>query len=220
MSHKKFDRDVLLEALSVACHANITSVQKQRSEAGFLKDGLSGAATLPLLTVNQLIPTLLDADQTSKVSRSSYDCIKNVLQSDGLASDFSTLNFQDTIEIDGPAEKYHAIDEDEFFDHKYDYDFTHLKDTKTYYRGGEVYERPCGWTRFAMKVLGKYSDGNTWLGNSSRSTRSVSGEWPVSYHGTSQDGAEGITKGHYQSKKTLELCPDALSGLNSRHFKA
>lgn len=44
------------------------------------------------------------------------------------------------------------IDEDEFFDPGYDYDFTDLKDTETYYRGGEVYERPCGWYRFALKV--------------------------------------------------------------------
>uniref|UniRef100_UPI003AABAB8F uncharacterized protein n=1 Tax=Centroberyx gerrardi TaxID=166262 RepID=UPI003AABAB8F len=201
MSHKKIDREVLLEALSVVCNANVTSVQKQKLEAGFLKDGLSGGAaeTFPLLTVNQLIPTLLDADQTSKASRSNYDCIKSVLQSDGLASDFSTLNLQDTIEIDGPVQKRHIIDEDDYFDPKYDYDFTRLKDTKTYYRGGEVYERPCGWTRFAIKVLGKYSDGNTWLGNSNRSTQSVSGEWPVSYHGTSQDGAEGIVEGHYKA---------------------
>lgn len=48
--------------------------------------------------------------------------------------------------------KLHIIDEDEFFDPGYDYDFTHLEDTETYHRGGEVYERPCGWNRFALKV--------------------------------------------------------------------
>ena len=44
------------------------------------------------------------------------------------------------------------IDEDEFFDPEYDYDFTNVKDTETYYRGGEVYERPQGWKRYALKV--------------------------------------------------------------------
>ncbi|XP_071783436.1 uncharacterized protein LOC139933269 [Centroberyx gerrardi] len=90
------------------------------------------------------------------------------------------------------------IDEDEFLDPGFNYDFSHLKDTETYYRGGEVYERPCGWTRFAIKVLDKYPDGNAWLGNLWRSTESVDGEWPVSYHATSHSGADSITEGHYK----------------------
>ena len=45
-----------------------------------------------------------------------------------------------------------VIDEEEFFDPKFDFDFTDLKDTEKYYRGGEVYERPCGWKRYALKV--------------------------------------------------------------------
>ncbi|XP_071783433.2 uncharacterized protein LOC139933267 [Centroberyx gerrardi] len=199
------DREVALEALSVLFNANVTSVQKQSSQASFAKDdsvghGAAGAAAAPqLLSVKQLIPTLLDADETSKVSRSNYTRIKSVLQSGRPASDVSTLDFQDTIEIEGPTKKCHIIDEDEFFHPKFDYDFTHLKDTETYYRGGEVYERPCGWTRFAIKVLDKYSGGNAWLGKSWRSTQSEPGEWPVSYHGTSQKGAEGIIEGHYEA---------------------
>ncbi|XP_071315102.1 uncharacterized protein [Trachinotus anak] len=86
------------------------------------------------------------------------------------------------------------INEEEFFDPKYDYDFTDLKDTETYYRGGEVYERPCGWKRYGLKVLDKYPDGNSWLGERGccTSTDSKPGEWPVSYHGTSKKGAQGI----------------------------
>ncbi|XP_038561980.1 uncharacterized protein LOC119893722 [Micropterus salmoides] len=47
------------------------------------------------------------------------------------------------------------------------------------------------------KVLDKYGE-NTWLGNRRRSTESVPGEWPVSYHGTSKEGAEGIIEGFYK----------------------
>ncbi|KAI3370586.1 hypothetical protein L3Q82_007155 [Scortum barcoo] len=56
--------------------------------------------------------------------------------------------------LNQPHKTYgHIIDEEEFFDPDYDYDFTDLKDTETFYRGGEVYERPCGWKHYALKVL-------------------------------------------------------------------
>lgn len=44
------------------------------------------------------------------------------------------------------------LDEDEFFEPGFDYDFRAVKDTVTYYRGEEEYQRPCGWKRFAIKV--------------------------------------------------------------------
>ena len=51
--------------------------------------------------------------------------------------------------------------------------------------------------RFALKVLGKYPDGNAWLGNAGYRTYSDLNEWPVSYHGTSLPGAQGIISTHY-----------------------
>jgi hypothetical protein len=57
---------------------------------------------------------------------------------------------------------------------KYDFDFTKLNDIgKIFTRGNEVYNRPCGWKRIALKVNGKYEN-DDWL-CSSNST----GEWPV-----------------------------------------
>ncbi|XP_057693582.1 uncharacterized protein LOC130916697 isoform X4 [Corythoichthys intestinalis] len=75
-----------------------------------------------------------------------------------------------------------------------------LKDKCTYYRGGEVYHRPCGWLRFALKVWDKYPDGNVWLGERGHCTTTYSklGEWPVSYHGTSKNGARAIIVTNYQ----------------------
>ncbi|XP_063067594.1 uncharacterized protein LOC134459223 [Engraulis encrasicolus] len=87
--------------------------------------------------------------------------------------------------------------DDDFFDPRFDYDFRHMKDSETYRRGDEVYKRPYGWQRFALNVLDKYPDGNAWLGTPGYRTCSAPGEWPVSYHGTSKAGAEGIIEDCY-----------------------
>ncbi|KAL0190162.1 hypothetical protein M9458_012860, partial [Cirrhinus mrigala] len=89
---------------------------------------------------------------------------------------------------------------DEFFDSRYDFDFTNMSNCNDgCVRGGEPYLRPYGWMRFALKVLNKYPDGNAWLGPDGWRSRSVPGEWPVSYHGTGLQGAEGIIKSYYQA---------------------
>lgn len=84
-----------------------------------------------------------------------------------------------------------------FFDPKYDFDFTNLSDTSMCWRGDERYVRPKGWYRIALKVKGKYPDGDAWLGTNGWRSNSVPGEWPVSYHGTTLEGAKGIVINHY-----------------------
>ncbi|KAL0190464.1 hypothetical protein M9458_013162 [Cirrhinus mrigala] len=91
------------------------------------------------------------------------------------------------------------VDMDEFFDPRFDFDFTNISDNSICMRGNEPYKRPCGWYRFALKVLDKYPDGNAWLGKDGWRSYSVAGEWPVSYHGTSIEGARGIIKSHYKA---------------------
>ena len=92
---------------------------------------------------------------------------------------------------------------DNFLDHQFSYDFRGQRDDgKVYMRGGEVYHRPYGWYRFALKVLDKYGD-NTWLGEDGIRTESTPGEWTVSYHGTTREGAEGIaTQGYDVNRGT------------------
>ena len=72
----------------------------------------------------------------------------------------------------------------------YDYDFTGLDDAgKTFSRGGYPYRRPCGWKRYALKVLGQtkfYSD-DGWIADGAKG-------WPVTYHGTSLEGTRGIAR--------------------------
>ena len=54
----------------------------------------------------------------------------------------------------------------DFLDPPYDYDFTHVNDIGTSFsRGGEVYKRPCGFLRYALKMGGKYGS-DIWLGSS------------------------------------------------------
>lgn len=52
----------------------------------------------------------------------------------------------------------------------------------------------------AVKVLDKYPDRN-WLGPTGWRSESAPGEWPVSFHGTSEDGAKGIISFHYEAGK-------------------
>ena len=105
--------------------------------------------------------------------------------------------------------------DDHLLDPDYDYDFTNERDTGRVYQRGQSqgflgflkhdyhYKRPYGWNRIALKVKGKYQD-DTWLGipvAGSERTKSSKGEWPVSYHGTSKEGAEGIAKTGYDERR-------------------
>ncbi|KAL0190463.1 hypothetical protein M9458_013161 [Cirrhinus mrigala] len=91
------------------------------------------------------------------------------------------------------------VDLDDFFEPRFDYDFTRTRDNSICMRGNEPYKRPCGWYRIALKVLDKYPDGNAWLGVDGWRSHTVAGEWPVSYHGTSIEGATGIVRSHYKA---------------------
>ncbi|XP_062276697.1 uncharacterized protein LOC133981853 [Scomber scombrus] len=179
------DRAIALEALCALCNSCVTSFQKQGFHGG-------AASQRRQMCVKDFICTVLDADETCPVSRSNFVRLQSVLQGYGLKAGQA----QDAA-VRAPTDRDIIIDEDEFFDPQFDYDFRSLTDNETYYRGGEVYERPYGWYRFALKVLDKY-DENAWLGTRYRSTQSVPGEWPVSYHGTSKKGAEGIISGYYK----------------------
>ena len=48
-------------------------------------------------------------------------------------------------------------------------------------RGGLEYKRPCGWKRYALKVIDKYEN-NNWIGKEDKSNNDS--EWAISYHGT------------------------------------
>ena len=109
-----------------------------------------------------------------------------------------TLFLTMTLRGGGPA--LPIVLDDGFLDPSFDHDFTNKRDDgRQYIRGSEVYHRPYGWHRFAMKVLNKYED-NTWLGEDGIRTASTAGEWAVSYHGTTKEGAQGIASKGFDIK--------------------
>ena len=71
-------------------------------------------------------------------------------------------------------------------DDRYHLDLTQLTDVdSTYYQGGTLYSRTCGWMRFSLKCNGLYSD-TIWFSRRSLRVLETSpavGEWIVSYHG-------------------------------------
>ncbi|XP_040894785.1 uncharacterized protein LOC121182387 [Toxotes jaculatrix] len=158
------ESQVVLDALSTLFSAVVTSIQSEKSQGSDSTDSLSADQKLTIATFMTALIGGLPA----------------------LGASLKKAGFSQTCK--------HIIDEEEFLDPDYDYDFTDVKDTQTFYRGGEVYERPCGWKRYALKVLDKYRDGNAWLGERGHctTTHSEDGEWPVAYHGTSRSGARGI----------------------------
>ncbi|XP_053283666.1 uncharacterized protein LOC128444967 isoform X2 [Pleuronectes platessa] len=138
------DRSIALEALGALCNGNVTSVQQQASQA-FSPRANHQAGPRQNLSIKLLIPTVIDGDEHSQVSRSCFDCIKSILEPRGRAA--SPALDEPVVDI----QKNLIMDEDEFFAPEYDYDFKNLTETETYWRGGEKYERPCGWYRFGLK---------------------------------------------------------------------
>ena len=91
--------------------------------------------------------------------------------------------------------------DDSLLDSKFDYDFTKSDDGgKKYYRGGYQYQRPCGWKRYAIKVLGRFEN-DEWLGEQGQRFESSKGEWPVSYHGTGKSATGSIARDGYLLSK-------------------
>ena len=89
----------------------------------------------------------------------------------------------------------------ELLDPRFDCDFFCVTDDGNQYeRGGKIYQRPYGWNRIALKVIGKYDD-DDWLGNKGMRQGSSDKEWPVSYHGTSENGGKSIADEGYDISK-------------------
>ncbi|KAF6737107.1 hypothetical protein FQA47_014213 [Oryzias melastigma] len=182
------DREIALEGLSTLCNSGVTFFQQGESA--------SRRSIGTQLFLRDLYDAVLDAEDNSPWSEFVFQNLRNVLLGLDGAPKLGTRRLRGGYS-DKLTGKNYIIKEEEFFDSQFDYDFTTVTDSKTFWRGGEEYERPCGWQRFALKVLDKYGE-NKWLGNQKRETRSVPGEWPVSYHGTSKRGAKGIIKEGYE----------------------
>jgi hypothetical protein len=99
----------------------------------------------------------------------------------------------------GPDQAFYIDDND--LDPQYNFDFTgRTNNGQLFERGGYQYTRPYGWNRAALKVLGRYNN-DVWLGNPGIRTDSTSGEWAVSYHGTTSESIGPISSRGYDTGK-------------------
>ena len=117
----------------------------------------------------------------------------------------------DILEEWTPSDKWTFLDSSGL-DPQYDYDFTNVEDDgKIYMRGGHQYHRPYGWNRIALKVHGKYSEGDEWLGPNGIRTKQTPNEWAVSYHGTKAEHVPSIIKEGFKAGPRAKFGPGIYS---------
>ncbi|XP_072538901.1 uncharacterized protein [Salminus brasiliensis] len=172
------DRTILLEAISALTGSTVKPFTKRRRS--ILYDELTTENFLPTV----FSPTIYtDPGLPVLMHRLSLKAHSGDSQCDGASA----------------LRKELFVDMENFLDPRFDYDFRRRSDSSECTRGGEPYTRPWGWYRFALKVLDKYPDGNTWLGPNGWRSHSSFREWPVSFHGTSIEGAKGIARSNYRA---------------------
>lgn len=109
---------------------------------------------------------------------------RNIHDAGGLSNTFFFQAFKDALKRAGVSVESSA---EEMFVFQFNQDFRGMRDDgRNLVRGGQRYELPIGWKRFAVNVKGQYDDGNNdWL-------REDETGWAVAYHGTSGDSLPGI----------------------------
>ncbi|KAI4875387.1 hypothetical protein NFI96_007626 [Prochilodus magdalenae] len=187
--HHKITQEVLLEALSALTGTPVRNYPKHK-----------GGSMAVELTVDSFLPAVFEAMFQYGLTgglNSSLSSLMSRLSVNSLDLEPFADEEEET-EISTFRREY-FVNMDKFFDQKFDYDFRRDSDSSQCSRGGEPYARPWGWYRFALKVKNKYPNGNAWLGPKGWRSHSAAGEWPVSFHGTSINGAKGITSSYYRA---------------------
>mmetsp|Transcript_105996 Transcript_105996/g.330585 ORF Transcript_105996/g.330585 Transcript_105996/m.330585 type:complete len:386 (+) Transcript_105996:136-1293(+) len=109
---------------------------------------------------------------------------REVARGDWLSNTYFFEAFTAALEAAGVSVE---SDPDHMFDFRFNQDFRGVKDDgRKLFRGGQPYELPVGWKRFAVNVKGQYDSGdNSWL-------KEDDSGWAVAYHGTAKDSLPGI----------------------------
>jgi len=98
------------------------------------------------------------------------------------------------------------------------------KGNKTYSNTRETYKigplgrtvtfmKPAGWTRYGLKVLNKYSDGNKWL-----QPFGDNRNWYRAFHGTSRAAADDFKKSGQSSSQQFALA-DSMANIHKTSFR-
>ncbi|KAI1703299.1 poly(ADP-ribose) polymerase catalytic domain-containing protein [Ditylenchus destructor] len=102
-----------------------------------------------------------------------------------------------------PLKHIHAAIGEKYLSPKWHVDLRNVTDNgKTRFRGGRAYNRPLGCMRFGIRVLDKHED-NKWIGlkGVERVRTNTHGEWPVAYHGTSEQSVLSILEEGFRLDK-------------------
>ena len=86
------------------------------------------------------------------------------------------LRRKDNLKINGNA-----------FAPQFNFTYPQAGNIENFTRGSRKFDRPLGWVKYAITVLGKYEN-DAWLGHTNQP-----GEWPVSYHGTDKMCSESVS---------------------------
>merc|ERR1712137_275389 len=146
------------------------------------------------------------ADMTCQVADGRPRKIQRLEKKVGwLSNGYFFEAFKDTLAKAGQKVDYAAED---MFDFRYNQDFSGMKDDgRKLYRGGQQYQLPIGWKRFAVHVRCHYDDGdNTWL-------REDDSGWAVAYHGTSGDSLPGILSTGFSVGPRQRFAKDTGAGI-------
>lgn len=77
----------------------------------------------------------------------------------------------------------------------------------------QVYTSPAGWARYGLKVLGKYSNGDSWL-----HPFKDPGNWYRAFHGTGRASSDDFSKSN-QSFDKQYACVDAMGSIYKTGFR-
>ncbi|KAI1703297.1 KH domain-containing protein [Ditylenchus destructor] len=111
-----------------------------------------------------------------------------------------------------PLKHIHAAIGEKYLSPKWHVDLRNITDNgKTRLRGGRAYNQPLGCMRFGIRVLDKHEN-NKWLGlkGVERVRTNTHGEWPVAYHGTTEQSVLSILEEGFRLDKGKRICGEEL----------
>jgi hypothetical protein len=115
------------------------------------------------IVVNYLIPRGANISNISNLNTQFQECFRDSFRFCVLYQPFHQMNIDSNV-----------------FDPRWNRDFRVAANCPVNEQRGRMdYTPPARSVRFGMNVLGKFSDGNTWIG-----MQNTEAEWPVAYHGT------------------------------------
>lgn len=132
---------------------------------------------------------------------------RDVIQPDWLSDDFFFEAFTSIMSAAGVEVENGP---DEVFDYRFNQDYRRatFDGRKTLKRGGQPYDLPIGWKRFAINIQGLYSDPTgTWI-------KDDDSGWAVAYHGISKESLPNILDAGFRFGSRQATTLEAGTGIS------